>query len=440
MKKMLLVLLSVVSIAGRAQETNSNLTITIQQAIDLGLKNRYDVQSHKYNIAIADNKINQSKKEWIPDISGSGNMRYSPQIQGTYIPGGFLPGYSAEIVSLGAHSTSIYGLDLNQNIFKPAIITDVKIAKNNLELEKEKNKQDESNIKEQILLAYLNAILRELQLSIARDDEQRYKEYAEIAEGQMKLGTVVENDYLVSKLNYENAKVETLKAKQNYDLALDNIKYQLNIPVEAQLTLSDNINSLGLLSSQLSAKGDATSRTEIKQLLLQQEGNKLLITKSKQNALPSVSLYGNYSQQYLSNNFDYSLRQWWSPFNYVGLKVSVPITANFKNSNTIQEHQFRLLQSDLDLKQKTADINYEIQKVSTELSNAMQNMQATKNNYELSKVIYENQKQQYNLGSLLYSNLLDTDKSLKTTEQNYTRSVYDYLVANVNYQKTIGNY
>lgn len=150
MKKIIIILLSVIAIAGYAQETTNNLNIGLQQAIDLGLKNRYDVQSHKYNIAIADNKINQSKKEWIPDISGSGNVRYSPQIQGTYIPGGFLPGYSAEIVSLGAHSTSIYGLDLNQNIFKPAIVTDVKIAKNNLELEKEKTNRMKITLKNKL--------------------------------------------------------------------------------------------------------------------------------------------------------------------------------------------------------------------------------------------------------------------------------------------------
>jgi len=46
-------------------------------------------------------------------------------------------------------------------------------------------------------------------------------------------------------------------------------------------------------------------------------------------------------------------------------------------------------------------------------------MQTSKSNYDLSRVIYENQKQQYNLGSLQYSNLLDTDRSLNTTEQNY---------------------
>jgi outer membrane protein len=439
MKKIILILLSVAFFWGYAQQPASNLTLGVQQAIDLGLKNRYDVQAHKYNLAVADNKVSKSKKEWIPDISGNGNMRYSPQLQATYIPAGFF-GPNAGLIALGAKSTSVFGLDLNQPIFKPGITTDVKIAKNNLAIEQEKNKQDENNIREQIAFAYLNVLLKDLQNKITSDDEQRYKEYEQVAKGKMQAGTLIENDYLKSKLDYENAKVETLKAKQNLQLALDNVKYQINVPVETQLTLTDTLNSPNLTMSQLPTKGDVNNRTEIKQLILQQQNNKLEVNKTRQNALPSLAFYANYSQQFTYTNLDYGLKQWWSPFNYLGLRLNVPITSNFKNHNGIQEYKIKSLQTDLDLKQKTADVNYEIQKTSTELSNALQNMKTTKSNYDLSKIIYENQKQQYNLGSLQYSNLLDTDRSLNTTEQNYIKAVYDYLLANINYQKAIGNY
>jgi len=262
----------------------------------------------------------------------------------------------------------------------------------------------------------------------------------EVAEGKFKLGSLIENDYLKAKLDYENAKLETAKAKQSYNLAVDNIKYQLNVTIETQLELTDSLNSLFVASEQLATKGDASNRTEIKQLVLQQEANKLWTSKNRQNALPSLGFFANYSQQFTYTNFDYGLHQWWSPFNYMGLKLSVPITSNFKNYNSIQEYKFKSMQTDLALKQKTADINYEIQKASTELSNALKNMQTTKSNYELSQVIYLNQKQQYKIGSLLYSSLLDTDRTLSTTEQNYIKAVYDYLLATVNYQKALGNY
>jgi len=438
MNKLILVL-ALFSFNGYAQQSTGDLKVSLQEAIDLGLKNRYDIQADRYNVAVADNEISKNKKEWIPEISGSGNIRYSPQIQATFIPGGFF-GNEAALVALGAKSTTVFGLDLNQTIFKPGISSDIKIAKNNLELEKEKNRQNENYIKEQVAQAYLNVVLKELQSKIAANDEQRYKEYEQVAEGKMKIGSLIENDYLKAKLDYENAKVETLKAKQNYQLALDNIKYQINVPAETQLILSDSLNSAGLLLEQLPSNYDVAKRTEIGQLILQQQNNKLQISKSRQNALPSLALYANYSKQFLYTNFDYSLNQWWSPYSYVGLRLSVPITSNLKNRHSIRENQIKSIQTDLNLKQKQADINYEVQKASSELSNALQNMNTAKNNYDLSRIIYQNQKQQYDLGTLLYSNLLDTDRSLNTTEQNYVKAVYDYLVATINYQKAVGNY
>jgi outer membrane protein TolC len=434
-----IVLASSLSFSGYSQSSTSELKVSLQEAIDLGLKNRYDIQSDRYNLEIAENEIAKSKKEWVPEITGVGNIRYSPQIQATFIPGGFLNNEAA-LVALGAKSTTALGLDLNQTVYKPGISSDVKIAKNQLESEKQRNKQNENTIKEQIAQAYLNVVLKELQSKIAGDDEQRYKDYAQVAEGKMKIGSLIENDYLKAKLDYENAKVETLKAKQNYQLALDNIKYQINVPAETHLVLADSLNSADLLLEQLPSNADVANRTEIAQLILQQENNKLHITKNRQNALPSVSLYANYSKQFLYTNFNYSLGEWWSPYSYVGLRLNVPITSNFKNRHSIREYEIKTIQTDLTLKQKQADIGFEVQKASSELANAFKNMNTTKKNYDLSRVIYNNQKQQYDLGSLLYSSLLDTDRSLTITQQNYVKAVYDYLVAMINYQKALGTY
>jgi outer membrane protein len=40
---------------------------------------------------------------------------------------------------------------------------------------------------------------------------------------------------------------------------------------------------------------------------------------------------------------------------------------------------------------------------------------------------------------LLYSSLLDTEKTLNTAEQNYIKAMYDYLMAKISYDKALGN-
>lgn len=416
------------------------LDLSLEQAIALGLKNRYDVQADRYDLNIADNAVQKAKKEWIPEVTGVGNLRYNTQLQSTYIPGGFAGLPEPMLVALGAKNITVFGLDLNQTIYKPGITTDVKIAKNNVELEKEKNRQDENSIRQKITESYLNVLLRELQWKIAQNNEQRYSEYLGVAEGKMKNGSLIENDFLRSKLDYENARIETQKAKQNYELSLVQLKYQVNAPQEANLRLAENLDNVKMLNGSLSIAEGVDNRTEIKQMRLQLSGSKLMVNKVKQNSIPTISAFANYSYQFTYTNFSYAQRQWWSPFSYVGLRFTVPITANIKGYNSIKEYTLKSEQLDWYLKQRTSDVTYQIQSAGTELENAKQNMQTAKSNYDLSQTIYANQRQQYDLGSLQYGNLLDTERSLSTAEQNYIKSVYDYLVTQINYQKAIGNF
>ncbi len=413
------------------------LRISLKQAVERGLKCRYDVQSNKYNVSITENVINKSKKEWLPDVIVSGNIRYNSQMQEHILPAGILGNSEPMTFSMDTRTNSVYSLDLTQVIYKPGIILDVKIAQNNFELEKEKDRQFGINTKITITESYLNILLKELQLRTAKDDENRYKEYLQVAGGKNQYGALLENDYLKAKLDYENAKVETQKLKQNYDLAISNFKYQINVQPATMVVLTDSLNTVSFSPNLTQQQRTVENRTEIKQLQLTQQNNELQLKKIRQNALPTISLFANYSTQFQYNNFNY-MHNGWSPYSYIGVKMSLPITSNIKNKNNITESKYESAKTNFDIKQKTVDINYEIQKALTELNNALQNMQSTKINCDLSNTIYLNQKQQYNLGSLLYSSLLDTEKTLNTAEQNYIKAVYDYLVAKINYDKALG--
>lgn len=438
MKNIITSVLALCTIGAYAQQAPSQpLNLSMQQAMELGLKNRYDLQSKKYNSVLSQSEVYKSKKEWIPEVNATGNLRYSPELQATFVPGGFF-GPDGALIALGATNVATMGLELNQPIYKPGITTDVKIAKNNTALATEKNRQDENTVKEDILYAYLNVVLKNLQYNVAVQEEDRYKEYNSIAEGKFKQGAMIEMDYKKAQLDYENAKVQTQKAKQQYDLSMLYVKYQMNIPEATVVVLTDTLNSENFNRPRLEVKPDIANRTELKQLMIKQNGVDLELNRTRQAALPTVSLYGNYSTQYTYTDFSFN-SQWWSTFNYVGLQVRVPITGNFKNHNNIEERKIKSTQVDLDIKQKTADVNYEVQKTGTEMANALDNKQMTERNYLLSQEIYENQKQQFGLGSKSYSDLLETNRALILAEQNYIKAVYDYMVSNINYQKAIGN-
>jgi len=252
---------------------------------------------------------------------------------------------------------------------------------------------------------------------------------------------LLENDMQLAELDYKNAKANSEKQRQNYLLSIQNMKCRINVPLQSVIIFTDSLKSSFETNIGVNPTNNAiVNRSEIKQLRIQQLGYELQLKKAKQNYLPTLSLFANYTQFFQNEGFNYSDNFFWSPISYVGAKLSIPISGSFKNINQVKEFNLKLAQSNFEMKQKTTDVQYEMQEAATTLNNARQNLTVTNDNYLLSQKIYELKKQQYSLGSFSYEKLLDTEKSLSTTEQEYITGVYDFLIAKINYQKATGMY
>lgn len=437
--KLLPILFLLITGACHAQTATDTLSLSRSEAIKIGLQNRFDVKANQYDVKIAASKILQAKNNWLPEINGQGNLKYSPQLQNSVIPGGVLPGFDQnQLIPLSVKNESVFGLNLSQPIFNMALSNDIRLGKINLALEQEQNREDEINVSLQISQAYLNVQLKGLQKRIATDIAQRNVAYAVIAEGMYKHGSLIENYYLRAILDRDHARQIQKQAEQEFDLSLMELRYQLNIPqikaLKIRDTLDANIANLSDFPDQ------AAERTEIRQLKLKQEADQLNLKNIKQSVLPSVYLGANYSQQFLSDRFNYADRKYWSPFSYFTLNVNIPISSHFKLNGKKAEYQEKISQNELLLEQRKSDINYEIQQARTSLSNAVLNMRQSKSNYELSKTIFKNQQQQYQFGAFAYSELIDTEKTLSVTERTYIQSAYELMLAQIKLQKATNNF
>jgi len=410
MKKVIYILILSV-FCGTITAQIDTIKLSLNQAIELGLNNRFDAKSGALNIDMAKNKVVMSKKELLPDILANGKITYNGQVEPTIVSAGLLGFTESQKIALSMKNNTAFSLDLNYAVYKPGLYTDIKIASNNLDMEKEKNNKSNNDIKVEIAEAYDNVLLKYLQFEIARRNENRYKEYYNLASGKYSNGALLENDMQLAELDYKNAKANSEKQRQNYLLSIQNMKCRINVPLQSVIIFTDSLKSSFETNIGVNPTNNAiVNRSEIKQLRIQQLGYELQLKKAKQNYLPTLSLFANYTQFFQNEGFNYSDNFFWSPISYVGAKLSIPISGSFKNINQVKEFNLKLAQSNFEMKQKTTDVQYEMQEAATTLNNARQNLTVTNDNYLLSQKIYELKKQQYSLGSFSYEKLLDTEK------------------------------
>ena len=436
-KTVILIFFAVGHLIATAQNQTKNLSLN--EAMTSALSGRSDIQAMSYNTLVAQNNIDKFKKEWIPEVSGKASVHYNILLQGMLIPAGFGGLPESQIIALGAKHITSFGFDISEPLYRPTLKTELSLADVNVKTTKENKLLAENAVKTKVAEAYYNVSLKKLQLSVLEKAKTRYNEYLKITEGRLKNGTALESEYLKTKLDFDNSDIEVKKAEQAYAFSLTYLKYLMNMPKETDIVLTDSLRMEDNLPNPETATS-TINRPELRLFDLQNQTYSLMTKRTKENLLPSVSAYGNLSIQFLNNGFNFSKWDYWNPYTYIGVRTTVPISARFKTDETIKEYSLKQKQGELDQKQKTADINFEIEKAKTDMANAVLNIKSSKMSYDVSNELYGQQIKQFALGGLLYTNILDTERSINMSEQNYIKSIYEYFVPKISFNKATGNF
>lgn len=402
--------------------------LSLLHAQEIALKNSNALQASRINEAIAINAVDKVKKDWLPEITANGDLRYNTQLESMVFDGFGNNGGNTKI-QIGTKNLTVFSLDLTQPIYKPTLGTDKKIAENNALLESEKNIEKRQEIRKSVAEAYLNVLLKQEQYQIAQAATARNKNYVVIAENKFSLKVFLENDLLKAKLDLKNAEQTATKLLHNYEWAIIQLKYRLDISYSDSVSLNDNLATL-MTGDALLITGNINLPV-IRQLKLQQTALEYEAEKNRKSFLPVVNFVANYTAQFQSEKFNY-FNNPWSPFNYIGIKASVPLMAPFRNASKSRELNFKMKQLAINTTIKQKEIDHQVLQYQTDLVNAENALKNAQANLDFAKQLYQAQLNTYRLGTTTYNSTLDSEVSVQTAEQNYIKAVYNYLVAKLN--------
>ncbi len=431
----------VLSICFLVGNTQTIFKLSLQEAIDFGLKNRFELKTQFLNIELAENAVKKSKDQWLPTIDGSGNMRYNTQLQESVLPeGAFGSTVSGPTrIAFGTRVNTNISIEATQNIYKPSLKHDIKMAEKTVLLEKEVANQTTMQIKLNIAEAYYEVLFREAEIAILEKSVARAKIYVDLSKGIFALGTIQENDVSKAELDYQNVAINLKRAEQNVALALLNLFKNMNMSPMDATELTDSLQAKEIsIDPELDFQSSVDTRSEIKQNRIINDLNQLRYDKAASGRQPTLTAYANYSLLYQNDGFNVFENDTWSPFNYVGLKLAIPILDQHKTTLEKSEYKIRQEIGFNDRDNERAEVLYELQNAKTVLINAQLNVAFAQENYRLADQIFKVSQQKYLLGSLLYSDFLETEKSLSDADNNMLNNTYDLLIAKVRWQRAKG--
>ncbi|MEO7988408.1 MAG: TolC family protein [Chryseolinea sp.] len=218
-----------------SQAAFSQETLTLARAIELGLKNNFDIQITKQNIDIATNNNNWGQAGRYPTINLSLNQTNNIIVR--------KPANPFAVAGQNINDNLVGQLDIQFTLFRGFAIT---VTKDQLERLEEISQGNSTFVMEttlqSIILAYYQALLDKENLNVLRINRSFSKERYEFVRLRKSLGGAITFDVLQEQNNYLTDSANVLQQEIKYTNTLRSLNLLLSDDINRSYVLADSLH------------------------------------------------------------------------------------------------------------------------------------------------------------------------------------------------------
>jgi len=415
-------------------KAQQQLNMSLKQCIDYGLRNHQSVSLYQNKVAYADQQAREALSAYLPQVNVSAGLDDNLKLQQTIIPEGtFGPGTPEQRVAFGTQYNSSMMVQLDQKLYDQSLITGLKANKPNIELSALNQQANNENLIFNIASAYYQIIVAQKNLDLLQHNEERLKKVLSVTQLQADQGVAKKIDVKQVQVNLNNVQSQIATLQNNLDLAFNTLKFNMGLPTDQGLQLTDTARWLQEApSAKLYKEFDYDLTLAAQQQKVQMELLDINRKMIRHQAVPSLGIYGRYGAngfgaENLGDAFDPLL-----DYSAIGIKLTWSPFTGFR-----RDAQYKMAVIDL----KNARENYELnrrsqalnfQNASSKVAQTQSTVKTNKSNVELASEVYENTTLQYRHGIATLTDLLNAELSFREAQNNFIASLLDYYLADLN--------
>jgi outer membrane protein TolC len=432
-------ILSIVDV--NAQESNSG-AFSLQQSIDYAVKNSPNYLNAELDLKNAVYKKNEITGLGLPQVSGSIDIKDYVELPTSLLPGQFFgaPAGTYIPVKFGTKYNSTAGLSASQLLFSSDYIFGLKASKEFINLSKINVTRSKADLVSQVSKAYYNVIINKERIKLLESNLIRLKKILDDTKAFNQQGFAELIDAERLEVQYNNLVTEKDKVLRLIGLSETVLKFQMGYKLNDAIALTDSLNLNSDTFEELNITNvDVSKRPDYQLLKSQQNLLNLDVKRLKWGYLPTLAAYGAYQYNAQRQEFDLlDTDQKWFKIALVGATLNVNIFDGFQRNYKIQQAKISALKNNNTLKNIESASQLEASVAGISYNNAYSSLLAQKKNMVLAQHVYEVAMKKYQGGVGTNLEIVNAETTLKEAQTNYYNSVYDMLVAKIDYQKAIG--
>lgn len=417
------------------------INISLNEALDQAVKNDPRIRIQKIDQQIAESADQKVRAARLPQISASADLRLNTQLQSTVLPFD-ISGQNPEgtsTVQFGTRFQNTLTFQLEQPIYHPARKIQLAINNNRQQEKNEQLKEIELSIKKEITEVYYRAIYYREKILLFETELDAAEFNFSTADTRHQKGIIEENEWLKLKISVANARLNLERIQNDYSTALVELKKQLQFDPEIMIKLSDSISQL---ESRFPPRPSVESlnRPEIQRITLDESyaslQNDLLLAERTFN----IDAYGHYGLLQLNDQFNPVNFNSWYPYNYIGIRVGVPIFDGNLTKLKAQEELLRKEKSHQQLITLQYEIKQEEIQARQNLVFAQKALALARENLRLSEEIYAVDQVRFENGTMLPGDLRQSELEITRSRESYLDALYSLLLADLELRQVLGQF
>jgi len=408
-------------------------TLTLDQCIDLAMKNHPNVISARGNVKTANAGVWNAVGNFLPRVSASGSVSQTnlPEEDTLFINDKLVVAkmYKNYDLRLSAQWVLFNG---GSNIFEYFA------AKANKAKNEYIKEQTEQNLIQTVKTFYYAYLATEKLGEVNREAVKRGEEQFKLAESKFEVGSASKSDVLKAKVQYGSDRLSLFDAENRIKKARADLAYIIGADVNSDIEFSSDYQVKGYDGDEMDALKFGMSN--FPGLLAREKG----LSEAKNGVrstwgryLPTISAS---FQKYYQNGFWHEIKSFpredskWS----ISTSISIPIFENFSRKRAMSGAKVALNNARADYSYARNSVALEIKKAFLDMKKDLEKVTVATENVEAASEDMSLVREKYNLGAATILELLDAQVSLLTAQNDKIQSEFNYNLAVAKLENVMG--
>ena len=422
---------------------------TLQQCINYALQNTNSIKNAQIDYESTLERVGEIRAIGLPQINGAVSVVDNPKLKRFFALNGASPLIfdptkpKGEVLTspnfFQLRSSGDANATISQLLFDGSFVVAISSSKTYKELARKNITQSKTQVVEGVTKAYYMVMINQerlklLDVNLSRLDSTLYQTRA-----MNKAGLVEKIDVDRLEVSYNNLITEKLKSENMMEVSRLLLQFQMNMPLEQNISLADNLNSIKIDSvAPPVAAIDPSQRIEYSLL----ETQKKLQTFDKKNInagyIPRLSAFGTAGFFRQDKSIGQLFVNKYYSYNMYGFNLTVPIFDGMSKHYRIQQAKLSIAKTENNIAQMKTTIELQAKQAHINYKNSLQTLTTQKRNMELAAEVVRVTRIKYQAGVGSNLEVVNAEASQKEAQTNYFSALYDAIVAKIDLQKASG--